>query len=78
MFALPLQHLPLQEAVKVHAVLVVCKRSSTQVLMDGPEPTHITTTGPVSTVTAVRHTQHEINKKTESKQVRVQQTGDRE
>lgn len=35
----PFQHLPLQEAVKVHAVLIVCKRSSTQVLVGSPGPT---------------------------------------
>lgn len=38
----PLQHLPLQESVKVHAVLVVCEWSFTQVVMDGPGPTHNT------------------------------------
>lgn len=37
---IPLQHLPLQEAVEVHAVLVVCERSSTQVVVDGPDATH--------------------------------------
>lgn len=36
---IPLQHLPLQEAVKVHAVLVVCERSSVQVLVDCPDQT---------------------------------------
>lgn len=36
----PLQHLPLKEAVKVHAVLVVCIRSSTQIVMDRPCTKH--------------------------------------
>lgn len=40
MILLPLQHLPLQEAVEEHAVLVISKRSSAQVLVDGPDPTH--------------------------------------
>lgn len=37
--SLPFQHLPLQEAVKVHAALEVGERCPTQVVMDGPEPT---------------------------------------
>lgn len=55
----PLQHLPLQESVKVHAVPIVCEWISTQVVMDGPGPTH-NTAGSAKAVTTENMVQPKI------------------
>lgn len=73
----PLEHLPLQESVKVHGVLVVFKRSPTQVVMNGPGQTHST-----SQRTLRQHSYNWCNVMwcklymAGRKQVRLQQTGE--
>lgn len=75
----PLQHLPLQESVKVHGVLVVFKRCPTQVVMNGPGQTHST-----SQRTLRQHSYNCCNvmwcklHMAGRKQVRPQQTGEGE